>query len=240
MIRRSTRVVALAVLALAIVAAGALAQDKPAPKVQIPNPGVPQVMTMEGAFVRAAYNNEAYVILGYRTANESVGEPWIVLDVGTTLREGQRAQKLTRDEISMTTPDGKTVPLPSNNEFQAANLAALERRASVSRDSINYFPPSATRACSIGFFKELSQRTMSWDEVEVDSTRACLGRLYFPVAGGIKYGQYLAQHQVRPGRDSRAVPDPHQGRREDAQQELQEHQVAGGRSVQAEEEVGFG
>ena len=28
------------------------------PKVQIPQPGVPQIMTMEGKFVRAAYHNE--------------------------------------------------------------------------------------------------------------------------------------------------------------------------------------
>jgi hypothetical protein len=31
-----------------------LAQDKDKPVVQIPQPGVPQIMTMEGKFVRAA------------------------------------------------------------------------------------------------------------------------------------------------------------------------------------------
>jgi hypothetical protein len=36
--------------------AGAQAQERPT--VQIPQPGVPQIMTMEGRFVRAAYNNE--------------------------------------------------------------------------------------------------------------------------------------------------------------------------------------
>ena len=41
------------------------AQDTPPPTVQIPKPGVPQIMTMDGRFVRAAYNNEGYVILGY-------------------------------------------------------------------------------------------------------------------------------------------------------------------------------
>jgi hypothetical protein len=179
----------------ALVVAGTLAtiaaaQNKQAPQVKIPDPGVPQIMTIEGAYVRAAYNNEAYVILGFRTANESVGEPWIVLDVGTTLRDGQKAQKMLRDEISMTTPDGKTVPLPSNAEFVKANLAALERRASVSKDSINYFPNNASKPCRIGFFAEISQRAMSWDEVELDDSRACLGRLYFPVEGGIAYGQY--------------------------------------------------
>jgi len=36
--------------------------------VQIPQPGVPQIMTLEGKFVRVAYNNEGYVILGYQIA----------------------------------------------------------------------------------------------------------------------------------------------------------------------------
>jgi hypothetical protein len=189
MIRRSIRI--LVGLAVAAALAGTVAaQDKPAPKIQIPDPGVPQIMNIEGAYVRAAYNNEAYVILGYRTAQQSVGEPWIVLDVGATLRSGQKSQKMTRDEISLSTPDGKSVPLPSNADFTKANLAALERRASVSKDSINYFPNTATRACRMGFFAEIAQRAMSWDEVEVDPSRACLGRLYFPVEGGIAYGQY--------------------------------------------------
>ena len=39
---------------------------KEPPKIKIPDPGVPQIMTMEGRFVRAAYNQEGYAILGYR------------------------------------------------------------------------------------------------------------------------------------------------------------------------------
>jgi ribosome recycling factor len=31
---------------------------------------------------------------------------------------------------------------------------------------------------------------MAYDEVELSSTRGCLGRLYFNVPGGIKYGQH--------------------------------------------------
>ena len=31
---------------------------------------------------------------------------------------------------------------------------------------------------------------MSWDDVELSNTRACMGRLYFHVPGGIKYGQH--------------------------------------------------
>jgi hypothetical protein len=31
---------------------------------------------------------------------------------------------------------------------------------------------------------------MPWDKVELSSRRACLGRLYFQVPGGIQYGQH--------------------------------------------------
>jgi hypothetical protein len=31
---------------------------------------------------------------------------------------------------------------------------------------------------------------MSWDDVELSNMRACMGRLFFKVPGGIKYGQH--------------------------------------------------
>jgi hypothetical protein len=160
------------------------------PKVQIPQPGVPQIMTLEGRYVRVAYNNEGYVILGYRVVNLSVGEEWVLLEVGFALREGVPDYELTREALSLDTPDGKAIPLASNSEYRAANLTALENRTKVQRDSINYFPPNAYRACRVGFFAELNQRAMPWDHVELSNQRACLGRLFFHVPGGIKYGQY--------------------------------------------------
>jgi hypothetical protein len=165
-----------------------LAQEPP--KVQIPEPGVPQVMTMEGRYVRAAYNNEAYVILGYKAANLSVGEEWMLLEVGIALREGVPSYELTRQAISLDTPDGKTIPLPTTKEYRAGNTQALQTRARVQRDSINYFPPNAHRACSLQFFTDLDNRAMPWDKVELSDGRACLGRLYFRVPGGITYGQH--------------------------------------------------
>jgi hypothetical protein len=158
--------------------------------VALPQPGVPQVLTMEAKFVRAAYNNEGYAILGYQAANRSLGEEWLLLDVGITLREKIPSFKLTRDALSLETPDGKTLPLPSVTEQRAGNTSALQNRAKVQRDSINYFPPGANRACRIGFFSDLDSPAMAYDEVELSSDRACLGRLYFHVPGGIAYGQH--------------------------------------------------
>jgi hypothetical protein len=166
------------------------AQTQQPPTVQIPQPGVPQIMTMEGKFVRAAYNNEGYVILGYQLANRSLGEEWMLLEVGMTVLDRVPDYTLTRDALSIETPDGKTLPLPSTSEYREGNTRALQNREKVQRDSINYFPPSAHRACRIGFFADLESRAMAYDEVELSSERACLGRLYFNVPGGITYGQH--------------------------------------------------
>jgi len=182
----------LAVAAVVVtVVVSAQAQQKPQLPVQIPNPGVPQAMTMEAKFVRAAYNNEGYVILGYQVSNRSIGEDQMMIEMGTTVRGGQPAYKLTRDKIELTLPDGKNVPLMSMEEYRKVNLSAIEARARVQRDSINYFPPEAHEACRIGFFAQPGSPAMSWDEVELSSRRGCIGRLFFTIPGGIKYGQYF-------------------------------------------------
>jgi hypothetical protein len=167
-----------------------LAPAQEPPKVQIPKPGVPEIMTMQGRYVRVAYNNEGYAILGYKLANLSVGEPWLLIEVGLALRDGVPDYDLTRKELSLDTPDGKTIPCPTTEEFRKADLRALQMREKVQRDSINYFPPNAHRACSIQFFPDPTGRAMPWDKVAMSDQRACLGRLYFPVAGGIKHGQH--------------------------------------------------
>ena len=163
-------------------------QEKPA--VQIPNPGVPQILTMEGKFVRAAYNNEGYVILGYQASNRSIGEEWMLLEVGMTVLDNVPDYRLTREALSLETPDGKTIPLATVMEHREGNPQAIQQRARVQRDSINYFPPRASRACAILFFPELGARTLPYDFVDLINDRACLGRLYFKIPGGIAYGQH--------------------------------------------------
>jgi hypothetical protein len=147
--------------------AGRVGQEKPI--VQIPQPGVPQIMTMEAKFVRAAYNNEGYVIIGYQMAQRSLGEEWMLIEFGTTLRDNVPDYKLTRGALSLETPDGKTLPLPSVEAMRAGQTEAVQQRSRVQRDSINYFPPMASQACRLGFFSDLSDRAMPWDEVELSN-----------------------------------------------------------------------
>ena len=178
----------MAVSVLSFCSIAAAAQEPP--KVKIPEPGVPQIMTMEGRYVRVAYNNEGYAILGYKLANLSVGEEWMLLEVGFALRDNVPDYVLKRDAVSLELPDGKTIPLATNKEYVGANLSALQMREKVQRDSINYFPNNAHMACRIGFFAEIDQRAMPWGDVELSDNRACLGRLFFQVPGGITYGQH--------------------------------------------------
>jgi hypothetical protein len=178
---------------VALMAPGILAaptQDKQPPKVAIPQSGVPEIMTIEGEFIRVAYNNEGYVVLGYRMANESLGEEWMLLEVGATMRDGKPNFKLTREAISLDTPAGKTIPLPTNAQYREADLRAVERRSQVMAERIDYFPPSARTACRIGFFAPVESAGMAYDQVELSYQRGCLGRLYFKIPGGIQYGQH--------------------------------------------------
>ena len=166
------------------------AQTQAKPEVKIPDPGVPEVMTIEGKFVRAVYNNEGYAILGYQVANRSVGDEWMLLDFGTALRDGVPDYTMLRSALSLELPDGKTLPLPSIMEHRADNTSALENRAKVQRDSINYFPPNAHQACALVFFPDLTARALPRDDVYMTDQRACVGRLFFKIPGGIKYGQH--------------------------------------------------
>jgi hypothetical protein len=182
--------IGLASMVVLVAAAAAQQQQQQRPTVAIPNPGVPEIATLEGQFVRVAYNNEGYVSLGYRIANDSVGQEWMLLEIGTTLREGTPTYTMTRQAISLETPDGRTIPLATNAEYQAGDVRALDNRANAMRDSLNYFPPSASEACRIGFFAELGRPAMAYDKFELTSRRACGGRLYFRVPGAIQYGQH--------------------------------------------------
>jgi hypothetical protein len=166
------------------------AQGQEKPIVQIPQPGVPQIITMEGKFVRASYNNEGYVILGYQASNRSVGEEWMLLEVGMTVLDNVPDYRLTREALSLETPDGKTIPLATVDEQREGNPQAIQQRAKVQRDSINYFPTRASRGCALLFFPELGSRALPYDVVDLSNDRACVGRLYFKIPGGIAFGQH--------------------------------------------------
>ena len=129
---KAWRLLSLTSVALLLIwplATSGLAQKEQKPTVQIPKPGVPQIMTLEGTYIRAAYNNEGYAILGYRVANQSIGEEWMLLEVGMTVLDDIPDYRLTREALSLETPDGKTIPLATVIEQREGNPQAIQQRA---------------------------------------------------------------------------------------------------------------
>ena len=184
--KRSVLVMVVALLALGAGVVGA--QD-----IKKPEPTVPEIFTLTGEFVRIAYNNEGFVTLGYRVANDSVAEDWMLLEIGVTMRAPTKAQTMTRDSLSLMLPDGSTIGLATQKEFaEAGHLPALNTRGNMIHDSINYFPVQADRPCAIGFFSDPTNRvrSLSFDQVDLSSNRACMGRVFFKVPGKIQTGQH--------------------------------------------------
>lgn len=164
------------------------------PKVTPPQPTVPEIFTLQGQYVRIAYNNEGFASLGYRMAQDQIGKEWMLLMVGITLRKPTDDYRLKREDITITTPDGKTIPLATQKEYSEGMGAVrnLTQRAKVIRDSIDYFPLEADQTCAIQFFADTggAGHQLAFDEVELSWHRACLGRLFFRVPGGIQTGQH--------------------------------------------------
>jgi hypothetical protein len=149
---------------------------------------------VEGTFVRVAENQEGWVVLGYRIANESVGQEWMLIDLGMTVQKGVENQTITRDQVKLVTPDHQVISLPTQPEYEkaAGSLALMEKKATEFGDSINFFPPAANMACRIGFFTDTRhpERGAAFEQAELDSNRACVGRVYFHLPDGIQYGNY--------------------------------------------------
>ena len=187
---------AMAVAAALSVGAGPVAGEetpaKAGEKVEFP-----------GTYVRLAYNEEGWVTLGFRLANESVGQKWMLLEVGMTLVGKTQDHTLRRSDVALVAPGPKVVQLATQEEYgKADHLVALNERANVARDSVNYFPSEANRPCALPFFTGPEQARLVKDEVELTPRRACAGRLFFNIPEGIQLGTYnldvkLANSTVR-------------------------------------------
>jgi hypothetical protein len=190
-VRNGLRVVAAFALA-AMLGVGVVSAVRAQQPVKAPQPTVPEVFTLMGQFVRVAYNNQGYVTLGYKVAQNSIGEDWLMLEVGLTMRASTGNFTLKREHFKLKTPDGATIALATQKDYgEAGYLPGIDMKAKVMRDSINYFPVEVTRPCALNFFANVGKGgRLAYDQVELSAERGCVGRLFFHVPGGIKVGQY--------------------------------------------------
>jgi hypothetical protein len=154
-----------------------------------------------GEYVAKQTVPEAEVVLGYRYATKSAGQEWLILELALTSPPGETA-RITRENVFLRTPDGTRIPLPGQKEFAEAYAKIQNQiaRANVARDPMDYFPPNREQ-CSIQFFEAPGQGVV-YDQVTVNSYRACQGKLFFKVPGGLQPGRYtlgidLEESQIR-------------------------------------------
>jgi len=150
------------------------------------DPGVDRM----GQYILMNKGPEAEVVIGYRHAENSLGSEWLLLEVAMTSPPNQTA-RILRENVSVRTPAGMTIPLASQREFTQdyGTLQAFLRAADVVRDPMDYWPPRK-ETCAIRFFVSPGQG-VSFDEFTVNDFRACQGRFMFKIPGGVQAGRYV-------------------------------------------------
>ncbi len=156
-------------------------------------------LAFPGEYVRRVANDQVVVNLGYRTANSSVGQKWLLIEISMTVLPNNN-MTLKREDFWLTTPDGAKVLLATQEEFNKGMGAvrALDARANIARDSLNYLPKRASIPCRIGFFADASSpnRGLAYSQFSMSQDSYCAGRLYFVIPDGIEYGRHFLNIQI--------------------------------------------
>jgi hypothetical protein len=149
-------------------------------------PGVERM----GEFVLRAKVPEAELVLGYKFANMSLGNEWLILEIAVTSPQGQSA-KVERENIFVRTPEGVRIPASTQRAFNEAYSAMRNTisQANVARDPLDYFPPNRIK-CSLQLYVAPGEGVV-FDQVTVNDRRACEGKIFFFVPGGVQPGRWV-------------------------------------------------
>ncbi|NWF99329.1 MAG: hypothetical protein HXY19_00055 [Thermoanaerobaculaceae bacterium] len=153
-----------------------------------------------GAAVLRYRGPEVEAVLGYRFAAANLGEDCLILDLAMTGATGE-AVEVHRSDISLLTPSGEAVALPTQEEFgrEFRRLQPLIRRSTVAADPLDYW--LGRMPCDLELFAAPGEG-VAFDSVTVNDRRVCAGKLFFFVPGGTQRGTYtlviaLPESEVR-------------------------------------------
>ena len=175
----------LALGLLGVVAAGC-GSTTPA----MPNPITEPFIDQPGRTVVRYRDAVIEVVVDTNFATNNLGENWLILSTAMSGMTGG-ATKVNRDMISVRTPDGHTIPMPTYREFNAAytELASAARRAALASGPLD-FTRAGRRDCLIDFFPLPGSGRSSRDALNVTKNELCVGMLYFPVSNGVQPGDW--------------------------------------------------
>jgi hypothetical protein len=134
---------------------------------------------------------EIAAIVARSSGGRSVGEEWLVLAVELTAMEGTGPVVVTRDEITVRTPDGRRLTVASQNEFRQnyPRLQIPTERTLANLPLLDRYKLSRDAPCSQWFFA-VPPEVLTFDEIPISSSQICSGPLIFAVPGGIQPGRW--------------------------------------------------
>ncbi len=143
-----------------------------------------------GEYLVKYHEADVELVIGFRYASLNPGEEWLLLELAITSPSGRSAE-IKRGDVFVRTPDGTRIPLASQEDFSHAygGLRSKLRKADVGRDPMDYFPPSR-QPCAVEFFA-IPGEGVTFDQLTVNDLRACEGRLFFMVPGGVQPGKWV-------------------------------------------------
>jgi len=174
------------VLGLLGVVAGGCSATTPA----MPNPITEPAIDQPGRHIVRYRDMVIEIVIDTKFAANSFGDEWMILNVAMSGMTGGTT-KVDRKLVSIRTPDGRTIPMPSYSEFNAAypELASAARRASLASDPLN-FTRAGRRDCLINFFPLPGSGRSARTALNVSKNELCVGMLYFPIGNGIQPGSW--------------------------------------------------
>jgi hypothetical protein len=156
----------------------------------MPNPITEPVIDQPGRFIVRYRDSVIEVVLDTKFAADSLGDEWLILNAAMSGMTGG-ATTVERDLVSLRTPDGRTIPMPTYREFNAAynDLATAARRAALASDPLD-FTRGGRRDCLIDFFPRPGSGRAAKTALHVTKNQLCVGMLFFPVRNGVQPGNW--------------------------------------------------
>jgi hypothetical protein len=156
----------------------------------MPNPITEPAIDQPGQNIVRYRDMVIEIVLDYKHASNSLGDEWMILNAAMSGMTGAMT-KVDRRMISIRTPDGRSIPMPTYREFNAAynELRSAARRAALSSDPLD-FTRGGRRDCMIDFFPLPGSGRSARTALNVSKNDLCVGMLYFPVANGVQPGNW--------------------------------------------------
>jgi hypothetical protein len=128
-------------------------------------------------------------VVSYKFAQANLGDECLIITLAVG---GLRAEaiEIRQEAISVRTPDGRTIDLPTQEQFIQAysELQSTLRRAAIASE-----PLEATRGgrrpCELNF-QRIPGTGVTQKSVWVNQRLLCVGMLSFPVRGGVQPGRW--------------------------------------------------